>query len=81
MVQYSKKFKNATFRKLDLFPSSGQGEKTPSQLGPVERANLLIFLEYWTMDKVQKRTNSECYTPSSEPLESTHPHASFVARI
>jgi hypothetical protein len=24
------------------------------------------FLEYWTMDKVQKRRNSECYTPSSE---------------
>jgi hypothetical protein len=27
--------KNATFRKLDLFPSSGEGgEKTPTQLGP-----------------------------------------------
>jgi hypothetical protein len=30
-----------TFRKLDLFPSSGErGEKTPIQLGPLERANL-----------------------------------------
>jgi hypothetical protein len=30
----------------------------------------LIFgiFEYWTMDKVQKPTNSECYTPSSEPI-------------
>jgi hypothetical protein len=29
------------FRKLDLFPSSGKrGEKTPTQLGPLERANL-----------------------------------------
>jgi hypothetical protein len=25
------------------------------------------FLEYWTMDKVQKLSNSECYTPSSGP--------------
>jgi hypothetical protein len=33
--------KNMTFRKLDLFPSSGEGgEKTPTQLGPLERANL-----------------------------------------
>jgi hypothetical protein len=32
---------NTTFRKLDLFPSSGEGgEKTPTQLGPLERANL-----------------------------------------
>jgi hypothetical protein len=22
----------------------------------------LFFLEYWTMDKVQKSSNSECYT-------------------
>jgi hypothetical protein len=30
-----------TFRKLDLFPSSGErGKKTPTQLGPLERANL-----------------------------------------
>jgi hypothetical protein len=27
IVQYSKKLKNTTFRKLDLFPSSGEGEK------------------------------------------------------
>jgi hypothetical protein len=28
--------KNMTFRKLDLFPSSGEGgEKTPTQLGPL----------------------------------------------
>jgi hypothetical protein len=33
--------KNTTFRKLDLFPSWGEGgEKTPIQLGPLERANL-----------------------------------------
>jgi hypothetical protein len=28
-----------TFWKLDLFPSSGEVGKTPTQLGPLERAN------------------------------------------
>jgi hypothetical protein len=32
--------RNTTFRELDLFPFSGEGEKTPIQLGPIERANL-----------------------------------------
>jgi hypothetical protein len=27
--------RNTTFRKLDLFPSSGEGEKTPTYLGPL----------------------------------------------
>jgi hypothetical protein len=41
IVQYSKKLENTMFRKLDLFPSSGQGgERTPRQLGPFESANL-----------------------------------------
>jgi hypothetical protein len=31
---------NAAFRKLDLFPSSGEGKETHSPLGPLERANL-----------------------------------------
>jgi hypothetical protein len=35
------RLENTTFRKLDLLPSSGErGEKTPTQLGPLERANL-----------------------------------------
>jgi hypothetical protein len=33
-----------TFRKLDLFPTTGEGEeKTSTQLGPLERANLSHF--------------------------------------
>jgi hypothetical protein len=32
--------KNTTFRKLDLFPASGEGWGTPTLLGPLERANL-----------------------------------------
>jgi hypothetical protein len=35
----SQKIGNTTFWKLDLFPSSNVG-KTPTQLGPLERANL-----------------------------------------
>jgi hypothetical protein len=32
------------FRKLDLFPSSGEGQKTPTLLGPLEKANFnLVF--------------------------------------
>jgi hypothetical protein len=38
------KLENTTFRKLDLFPSSGEREKTPTRLGPLESANLLRFL-------------------------------------
>jgi hypothetical protein len=32
--------------------------------------NIVFFLvlEYWTMDNVQKLSNPECYTPSSEPF-------------
>jgi hypothetical protein len=46
IVQYSKQFENTSFQKLDLFRSSGQGGgETPSQLGPLERANLNILDE------------------------------------
>jgi hypothetical protein len=36
--------RSTVFRKLDLFPSLGEGEKTPTQFGPLERANL----NHWT---------------------------------
>jgi hypothetical protein len=35
------KLENTTFRKPDLFPSSGEGRKTPTLLGPKERAKLI----------------------------------------
>jgi hypothetical protein len=39
------RLENTTFRKLDLFPSSGVGGgKTPTQLGLLDRANL----NHWT---------------------------------
>jgi hypothetical protein len=32
-------------------------------------SNPSVVLEYWTIDKVQKRSNHECYKPSSEPFK------------
>jgi hypothetical protein len=46
IVWYSKKLENATFRKLDLFPSSGEGGETPTLLDPLERANLNHWRTY-----------------------------------
>jgi hypothetical protein len=42
----------------------GEGRETPTLLGPLEIASL----GHWTMDKVQKPSNSECHTPTSEPF-------------
>jgi hypothetical protein len=74
-------------------PHMKVGEKTPTQLGPLERANLnqcvlphlrlrtetdpvsetLCFLEYRTMEKVQKiSVNSVQHTPSSESFQVYH---------
>jgi hypothetical protein len=36
-------------RRLDLFPSSGEGGKTPTLLGPLERANL----KHWTLKPLE----------------------------
>jgi hypothetical protein len=47
------KLENTTFKIVDLFLSLGGG-------------SVFCFLEYWTMDKVQKPSNSEYYTPSTE---------------
>jgi hypothetical protein len=33
-------YKTTTFRKLDLFPSPGEGWETPILLGPLERVKL-----------------------------------------
>jgi hypothetical protein len=38
------KLETTMFRKQDLFLSSGGGRKTPTLLGPLERANL----NHWT---------------------------------
>jgi hypothetical protein len=35
---------------------------------PVSETLCFLFVEIQTMDKVQKLSSSECYTPSSEPF-------------
>jgi hypothetical protein len=40
---------NTTFRKMGLFPLSGEGMKTPTLLGPLERVNL----NHWIPDDGQ----------------------------
>jgi hypothetical protein len=45
IVRDEKKNQNTTFRKLDLFSSSGEGGKTPTLLGPVERDNDYTLVE------------------------------------
>jgi hypothetical protein len=39
---------------------------------PVPETSCFYFLEYWAVDKVQRLSNSECYTPSSEPFRIYH---------
>jgi hypothetical protein len=38
--------KNTTFRKVDLFPSSGEGRETSILLGLLERANINHWATY-----------------------------------
>jgi hypothetical protein len=91
---------NTTFRKLDTFPSSGEGEEDIYSVGPLKKNHWLrlvlykgpervdvslpspeeekrcsfrdvsfySYLEYRTMDRVQKLSDSECYKLSSEPF-------------
>jgi hypothetical protein len=52
--------RNKTFRKLNLFPSSADaGSRHLFSWAP----------QIETMEKVQKPSNSVCYTPSSEPYK------------
>jgi hypothetical protein len=47
--------KNATFLKLDLFPSCSEEWEMPILLGPLERTNP----NHWTIDKVLKPSNQK----------------------
>jgi hypothetical protein len=46
IVRNSKLLENTTFRKLDLFPSSGERNQTPSLLAPLERANFKHWIKF-----------------------------------
>jgi hypothetical protein len=56
------------FQKLDLIPSSGEGEEIPEDGNRCSFQNDVFssYLEIQALDKVNKPSDSECYTPSSE---------------
>jgi hypothetical protein len=58
---------NITFWKLDLFAPSGEDGNRSSFQNAVFSSGF-FFLEYQRMNKVQKPSNSKCYTPLSEPF-------------
>jgi hypothetical protein len=54
--------RNTTFQKLDLFPSSGEGEeKTPTQLGSLERSSFrnVVFLHPKTPDSEKSKKTQQ----------------------
>jgi hypothetical protein len=72
---------STTVRQLDLLPSLSEKKESPALLGSLERITSISrkkelfpkryvfqFLQFQTMDEVHKPIDSECYTPSSEPL-------------
>jgi hypothetical protein len=61
-VRNSKQLENTKFRKLDLFPSSGERKETPALLSSLSPLYFLIF-KIPDMDKVQKPGDPEWYTP------------------
>jgi hypothetical protein len=69
-----------TFRKLDLFPPSGEGRKTPTLLGTSERAKLnpvsetlfSRYLEFQTIDKSRNPVILSVIHHRQNPLDSTN---------
>jgi hypothetical protein len=56
------------FRKLDLFPSSGEGgEKTPTQLGSLKRANFNHWTTSVKFEVTLRLTVSQSVTLGVEP--------------
>jgi hypothetical protein len=59
---------NTTFRKLDVYPSSGEERKTRTLLGPSKRANLNDWTNHLKSSQVILRpTVSRCQAPLSDP--------------
>jgi hypothetical protein len=69
--------KNTTFRKLDLFPSSGKIKVAPTLLGPLERASLNHWIEAGRWPKSKSTNVSTCtsvLTSSQRPRFPLTPH-------
>jgi hypothetical protein len=56
------KLENSTFRKLILFPSSGELRHSPNLIASSERANI----NHRMIDKILESGNLDSYIPSSE---------------
>jgi hypothetical protein len=74
-------------RKLNLFFCSGEEKEALNFLGPLQLSASLhlktetdqvsetlwfLVIEFQTKDEVHRPSDSECYTPSSEPLSTVY---------
>jgi hypothetical protein len=64
IVRNSKQPENTTFRKLDLFLTSDEGRETLCSVPQEELTSFTVM----TKVKIQKPSDSGCYTPSSVPF-------------
>jgi hypothetical protein len=60
---------------MNLFPSSGEGRKTPTLLGPLERANL----NHWTIGSLFLRDPTECAYSSLHLRTETDPVSKMLS--
>jgi hypothetical protein len=61
IVRCCKKVENTTFRKLGLYPTSGEGGETPTLSGHLKRANL----NHWTFCSLVFGIPDEGQSPKS----------------
>jgi hypothetical protein len=59
-----------SFWTLSIVRISTNRKHSISETGSVSETLCFLFVEIRTMDKVQKLSSNECYTPSSEPFRS-----------
>jgi hypothetical protein len=76
IVRNSKQLENSTFRKTDLLQCPGERRKTPSYI--VSEA---LFPSYLDEGEVQKHSDSERWTPSSEPLRFQQPSCYLLVTL
>jgi hypothetical protein len=57
-----------TFRKLDLFPSSGEGGKTPTLLSHLERANV----NHWSVIHHRQNPLESIYDDHHHSMDAKH---------
>jgi hypothetical protein len=63
--------RNTTFRKLDLFPSSGDGRETPTLIGSLERYNLNHRIYFFVKDPTEQVSPSTHLKKDTDPVSET----------